>query len=158
MDVHKDSMAVAYMTQDHSAEVIYFGTIGTPHIDLDKLIRKMQSKAKYLIFVDEASPCGYWLYRYWSRCLLNRQFAASMCDLGPNSMMLIPSTGCKPYRVLEQFCAWCSLMKSMTFVAFPVCRTSLPTRVWLNAVRHPGANTWELQAKNWSCAPQVGLF
>ena len=28
------------------------------------MIRKMQSKAKHLIFVYEAGPCGYWLYRY----------------------------------------------------------------------------------------------
>jgi hypothetical protein len=29
MDVHKDSVAVAYMAQDHGAEVMYLGTIGT---------------------------------------------------------------------------------------------------------------------------------
>ena len=28
------------------------------------MIRKMQSKAKPLIFVYAAGPCGYWLYRY----------------------------------------------------------------------------------------------
>jgi hypothetical protein len=27
----------------------------------------MQSKAKHLIFVYEAGPCGYWLYRYLSK-------------------------------------------------------------------------------------------
>ena len=64
MDVHKDSIAVAYVAQDHGAEVTYLGTIGTRHGDIDQLIRKMQSKAKHLIFVYEAGPCGYWLYRY----------------------------------------------------------------------------------------------
>jgi methylmalonyl-CoA mutase cobalamin-binding subunit len=29
MDVHKDSIAVAYVAQDHGAEVISLGTIGT---------------------------------------------------------------------------------------------------------------------------------
>jgi transposase len=67
MDVHKDSIAVAYVAQDHGAEVIYLGTIGTRHSDLDTLIRKMQSKAPHLIFVYEAGPCGYWLYRYLSK-------------------------------------------------------------------------------------------
>jgi transposase len=27
-------------------------------------VRKLQSKAKHLVFVYEAGPCGYWLYRY----------------------------------------------------------------------------------------------
>jgi transposase len=64
MDVHKDSIAVAYVAQDHGAEVTFLGTIGTRHCDIDQLVRKMQSKANHLIFVYEAGPCGYWLYRY----------------------------------------------------------------------------------------------
>ena len=64
MDVHKDTIAVAYVAQDHGAEVTYLGTIGTRQCDIDQLIRKMQSKAKHLIFVYEAGPCGYWLDRY----------------------------------------------------------------------------------------------
>jgi transposase len=67
MDVHKDSIAVAYVAQDHGAEVTYLGAFGTRQCDIDQLIRKMQSKAKYLIFVYEAGPCGYWLYRYLSK-------------------------------------------------------------------------------------------
>jgi transposase len=63
MDVHKDSIAVAYVAQEHGAEVTYLGTIGTRQGDIDQLIRRMQSKAKHLIFVYEAGPCGYWLYR-----------------------------------------------------------------------------------------------
>jgi transposase len=42
----------------------YLGTIGTRQCDIDQLVRKMQSKAKHLIFVYEAGPCGSWLYRY----------------------------------------------------------------------------------------------
>ena len=67
MDVHKESMAVAYVTQQHGAEVTYLGTIGTRQCDIDQLIRKMQSKANYLVFVYEAGPCGYWLYRYLTK-------------------------------------------------------------------------------------------
>jgi transposase len=63
MDVHKDSIAVAYVAQDHGAEVTYLGTIGTRHGDIDKRIRTMQSKATHRIFVYEAGPCGSWLYR-----------------------------------------------------------------------------------------------
>src|SRR6266446_6739883 len=64
MDVHKDTIAVAYVAQDHGAEVTYVGTIGTRQCDIDTLIRKMQSKAQHLIFIYEAGPCGDWLYRY----------------------------------------------------------------------------------------------
>ncbi len=67
MDVHKDSIAVAYVAQDHGAEVTDLGTIGIRQCAIDHLIRKMQSKAKHLIFVYEAGPCGYWLYRYLSQ-------------------------------------------------------------------------------------------
>ena len=64
MDVHKETIAVAYVAQDHGAAVTYLGTIGTRQSDIDTLIRKMQSKAQHLIFIYEAGPCGSWLYRY----------------------------------------------------------------------------------------------
>jgi transposase len=64
LDVHKDSLAVADVTQDQGAEVSYVGTIGTRPCDLDQLIRKFQSTAKHLVFVYAAGPCGYWLSRY----------------------------------------------------------------------------------------------
>ena len=50
MDVHKETIAVAYVAQDHGAEVTYLGTLGTRQCDIDQLIRKMQSKAKHLLF------------------------------------------------------------------------------------------------------------
>jgi transposase len=64
MDVHKDAIAVAYVAQDHGAEVTSLGNIGTRQCDLDQLIRTRQSKATHLIFVYEAGPCGSWLSRY----------------------------------------------------------------------------------------------
>jgi transposase len=67
LDVHKESIAVAYIPEEHGAEVTSLGTIGTRQCDIDHLIRKMQSKAKHLVFVYEAGPCGYWLYRYLTK-------------------------------------------------------------------------------------------
>ena len=64
MDVHKDSIAVAYVAQEHGAEVPSLGTIGTRQGDIDHLIRKMHSKAKPLLVVYEAGPCGSWLSRH----------------------------------------------------------------------------------------------
>ena len=63
LDVHKESIAVAYVAQEHPADVVSLGNIGTRQCDIDQLIRKMQSKSKHLIFVYEAGPCGYWLSR-----------------------------------------------------------------------------------------------
>ena len=61
--VHKDSIAVAYVAQEHGAEVMDLGAIGTRPCDLDPLVRKLPSNAQHLIFVYAAGPCGYWLYR-----------------------------------------------------------------------------------------------
>src|SRR5262245_49932194 len=64
MDVHKDAIAVADVAQEHGAEVTYLGTIGTRQCDIDNLTRTLQSKAKQLVVVYEAAPCGDWLYWY----------------------------------------------------------------------------------------------
>src|ERR671930_811355 len=63
LDVH-EAIAVAYVARDHNAEVTYLGPIGTRQCDIDQLVRKLQAKATHLVFVYEAGPCGYWLYRY----------------------------------------------------------------------------------------------
>jgi transposase len=67
LDVHKESIAVAYVAKAHHAEVVSLGNIGTRQCDIDKLIRQLQSKSSHLIFVYEAGPCGYWLYRYLTK-------------------------------------------------------------------------------------------
>ena len=64
MDVHKETIAVAYVAQEQGAEGTYLGTIGTRPCAMDQRIRKRQSKAQHLIFIYEAGPCGSWLYRY----------------------------------------------------------------------------------------------
>ena len=66
LDVHKDSIAVAYVAQEHGAAVTDLGTIGTRPCDIDQLIRQRQSKATQLLFGYEAGPCGDWLDRYLS--------------------------------------------------------------------------------------------
>src|SRR6266511_4814936 len=67
LDVHKETIAVAYVSEDREAEVVSLGTIGTRQCDIDKLVRKLQSKGKRLHLVYEAGPCGYWLYRYLTK-------------------------------------------------------------------------------------------
>ena len=64
MDVHKETIAVAYVAQDQGAEGAALGTIGTRQCDIDQRLRKMPSKATHLVFISAAGPCGSWLYRY----------------------------------------------------------------------------------------------
>ena len=59
LDVHKDSITVAYASEDRRAEPALLGSIGTRQCDIDALIRKLQSKSPQLVFVYEAGPCGY---------------------------------------------------------------------------------------------------
>ena len=54
LDVHKESIAVAYAPEERGAEVVSLGAIGTRQCDIDKLIRKLQSKGAMLVFVYEA--------------------------------------------------------------------------------------------------------
>jgi transposase len=63
LEVHQDSIAVAYVAPDHDAEVISLGPIDTRQCDIAHLLRKRLSKAKHLLFVDAAGPCDDWLAR-----------------------------------------------------------------------------------------------
>src|SRR5437867_12213212 len=67
LDVHKESIAVAYAPEDRGAEVASLGSIGTRQCGIDTLLRKLQSKGATLVFVYEPAPCGYCLYRYRPR-------------------------------------------------------------------------------------------
>ena len=67
MDVHKETIAVAYVGEERGAAVLSLGTSGTRQCDIDKLIGKLQSKGKTWPFVYEAGPCGYWRYRYLTK-------------------------------------------------------------------------------------------
>ena len=73
MDVHKESITVACAAKDPDAEVISLETFGTRQCDIDTLIGKLPSKATHLVFVYEASPCGYWLYR----CLTKKGYVCA---------------------------------------------------------------------------------
>src|SRR5262245_44136282 len=63
MDVHIESIAVAYVAHAHGAEVISLGPVGTRQGDIAKLIRQLRSKSTPLGFVYEAGPYGYWRSR-----------------------------------------------------------------------------------------------
>jgi hypothetical protein len=58
LDVHKDSISVAYAEDERGSEVVFVGQIGPRHTDIDKLVRRLQSKSRRLVFTYEAGPCG----------------------------------------------------------------------------------------------------
>lgn len=64
LDVHKDSIDVAFAADGREGEVRYYGTIPNNFESLGKVTRKLQSKGAELQFVYEAGPCGYEIYRY----------------------------------------------------------------------------------------------
>lgn len=63
MDVHKESIDVA-TGDDAAGEVRHHGKVGGDMESVKKLVRKMESTAKELVFVYEAGPSGFWIYRY----------------------------------------------------------------------------------------------
>ena len=65
LDVHKESIAVAYAPQEPGSEAVALGNIGTRQCDIDKLLRQLQSKAP------AGSGCiAIYIRRAWSAASL----------------------------------------------------------------------------------------
>jgi transposase len=62
MDVHKESIDVA-TGEEAGGEVRHYGAIGGDLAAVSRLARKMESSGRRLVFVYEAGPCGFGLYR-----------------------------------------------------------------------------------------------
>jgi len=69
LDPAKESSEVAYTFDDRNHRPCSLGKIATSKQGIEKLVRQMQSKypKATLIFVYEAGPCGYWIYRLITR-------------------------------------------------------------------------------------------
>ena len=73
LDVHKDSIVAAYSVD--LGEVQVLGNVGVCDRDIDKLCMRMQSKGARVVWVYEAGPCGYGLYRH----LTKKGFECTVC-------------------------------------------------------------------------------
>ena len=60
MDVHKESIELA--TAD-TGEARHYARIGGEAAAVDRVVRKLRSVHRELVFVYEAGPCGFWIYR-----------------------------------------------------------------------------------------------
>ncbi|MDR3383244.1 IS110 family transposase [Cupriavidus basilensis] len=73
LDVHKESITIAYAVD--LGEVELLGKIGTSPTEIDRLCKRLQSKARHVRVVYEAGPCGYGLYRR----LMGHGFECMVC-------------------------------------------------------------------------------
>ena len=64
LDVHKNSIEIAFAEGGRDDEVRHYGKIDSSLEALDRVIRKLMSKGCELSFVYEAGPCGYDIYRH----------------------------------------------------------------------------------------------
>ena len=78
LDVHKESIAVAYAPDDRGAEVVSLGAIGTRQSDIDKLVRKLQAKGR----------------RRW--CSSTRRGRAATGCIGISPGRALPATSWRP--------------------------------------------------------------
>ena len=61
MDVHKESIDLA--VAEEGGEVRHHGQIGGDMNALWRAVRKLESSGRELVFVYEAGPCGFGIYR-----------------------------------------------------------------------------------------------
>lgn len=61
MDVHKESIEVGLA--EVGGEARHYGGIGGEALAVDRLVRRLRSVHRELVFVYEAGPCGFWIYR-----------------------------------------------------------------------------------------------
>lgn len=61
LDVHKDSITIAYALD--TGDVESMGKTGTTPTEIERMCKRLQSKAGCVRVVYEAGPCGYGLYR-----------------------------------------------------------------------------------------------
>lgn len=66
LDVHKESISVAYAVGSSSEAPVFLGPIRNRCAEIDAAIRRLRSKGGRLVVAYEAGPCGFVLYRYLS--------------------------------------------------------------------------------------------
>src|SRR5215204_1108122 len=60
MDVHKESIEIAVAD---AREARHFGRIGGDAASVDRVVRRLRTAHRKPVFVYEAGPCGFWIYR-----------------------------------------------------------------------------------------------
>ncbi|MDO6837828.1 IS110 family transposase, partial [Pseudoalteromonas carrageenovora] len=65
LDTHKEFNEVAYIEEYRGSQPVHLGRFSSSKVAIQKLVRQFESKypGATLHFVNEAGPCGYWIYR-----------------------------------------------------------------------------------------------
>ena len=58
LDVHKDSITVAYAPEERGTEVVSLGAMGPRQCDIDKLIRTLHAKGPVWCLSTRRGPAG----------------------------------------------------------------------------------------------------
>ena len=166
LDVHKDSITVAYAIG--TGEVELLGKIGTTQTDIDRLCKRLQSKARRIRVVYEAGPCGYWLYRqlvqkgfdcmvcapsliprkHGERVKTDRRDAVKLVRLlrsGDLSAVYVPTVHDEAFRDLTR--AWVSAKDDMKRA-----RQRLKAFLLSHGVRYTGRADWGPAHRRWLSA------
>ncbi|MBO2962221.1 IS110 family transposase [Burkholderia pseudomallei] len=163
LDVHKESITVAYAPGTEEVELL--GKIGTTQADVDRLCRRLQSKARQICVVYEAGPCGYGLYRH----LVQKGFECMVCApslipkkpgervktdrrdaiklvrslrAGDLSAVYVPSVDDEAFRDLVRM--WVSAKDDMRRA-----RQQLKAFLLLHGVRYAGRADWGPSHRRW---------
>jgi transposase len=166
MDVHKESIAVASVAQEHHAEVISLGALGTRQCDIDQFIRNMPSKSKHLVFVSEAGPCGYWLSRSRTKKRLYLLGGGSIADpqkargsgqnqparrhhTGPPDALGGPDTRLRPHAVDDEAMRDLCRAREETIHDLKAAKFRLKAFLLRHDIRYTGRATWSPAHLRW---------
>jgi transposase len=112
MDVHKESIDIA--VAEEAGEVRHYARIGGEMNALSRAVRKLESLGEPLVFVYEAGPCGFGIYRMLKarghECwVVAFGHAASCTRPGQNRLARQPEAGrpCACWRVDTDLRARC---------------------------------------------------
>lgn len=163
LDVHKDSITVVYALGNDEVELL--GKIGTTQADIERLCKRLQSKARRVCIVYEAGPCGYGLYRELvqkafdcmvcapsmiprkpgERVKTDRRDAAKLVRLlraGDLSAVYVPSVEDEAFRDLAR--AWVSAKDDLKRA-----RQRLKAFLLSHGVRYAGRADWGPAYRRW---------
>lgn len=95
LDVHKDSIEIGTADGTGGGEVRHVGRVGGDMASLDRAVRSLNRPTRSLIFVYEAGPCGYAIYRHLtSRGFTCQVVAPSMTPRRPGERIKTDRRDC----------------------------------------------------------------